>query len=88
MDQSSTTESKTGLAKARSGIQGLDEITGGGLPKGRPTLVCGAAGCGKTLMSMEFLIRGAEDFGEPGVFVAFEETAEELAQNVESLDLT
>ena len=73
------------LAKAPSGIQGLDEITGGGLPRGRPTLVCGSAGCGKSLLSMEFLVRGAMQHGEPGLFVAFEETAEELAQNVRSL---
>jgi circadian clock protein KaiC len=75
----------TALPKAPTGIDGLDEITGGGLPRGRPTLVCGAAGCGKTLLSMEFLVRGATEFGEPGVFMAFEETAEELAQNVRSL---
>jgi circadian clock protein KaiC len=73
------------LAKAPSGIQGLDEITDGGLPLGRPTLVCGSAGCGKTLLAMEFLVRGATQYGEPGVFMAFEETAEELAQNVRSL---
>jgi circadian clock protein KaiC len=73
------------LEKAQTGIAGLDEVTGGGLPKGRPTLVCGAAGCGKTLLAMEFLVRGATEFGEPGVFMAFEETAEELAQNVRSL---
>ncbi|MEO6461675.1 MAG: ATPase domain-containing protein, partial [Candidatus Eisenbacteria bacterium] len=73
------------LAKAATGIQGLDEITGGGLPRGRPTLVCGSAGCGKTLLAMEFLVRGAVEFGEPGVFLAFEETAEELTQNVRSL---
>ena len=73
------------LPKAPTGIQGLDEITGGGLPRGRPTLVCGSAGCGKTLLAMEFLVRGATEFGEPGVFMAFEETAEELAQNVRSL---
>lgn len=73
------------LAKAPSGIQGLDEITGGGLPRGRPTLVCGAAGCGKTLFAMEFLIRGATEHGEPGIFVAFEETAKDLAENVRSL---
>ena len=72
------------LPKARSGIRGLDEITGGGLPRGRPTLVCGSAGAGKTLFSVEFLVRGIE-MGEPGVFMAFEETAEELAQNVASL---
>jgi circadian clock protein KaiC len=73
------------LPKAATGIQGLDEITGGGLPRGRPTLVCGSAGCGKTLLAMEFLVRGATEFGEPGVFLAFGETAEELAQNVRSL---
>jgi KaiC/GvpD/RAD55 family RecA-like ATPase len=73
------------LPKAPTGIQGLDEITGGGLPRGRPTLVCGSAGCGKTLLAMEFLIRGATQFGEPGVFMAFEETAQELTQNVRSL---
>jgi len=63
----------------------LDEITGGGLPKGRPTLVCGSAGCGKTLLAMEFLVRGAIEFDEPGVFMAFEETAKDLTQNVASL---
>ena len=73
------------LAKCPSGIPGLDEITNGGLPRGRPTLVCGTAGCGKTLFSMEFLVKGAVEYDEPGVFIAFEETAEELAQNVRSL---
>ncbi|MFZ2087474.1 MAG: circadian clock protein KaiC, partial [Desulfobaccales bacterium] len=73
------------LAKCPTGIQGLDEITGGGLPKGRPTLVCGGAGCGKTLLSMEFVVRGAATYGEPGVFMSFEETSEELAKNVASL---
>ncbi len=73
------------LPKARTGIDGLDQITEGGLPQGRPTLVCGGPGCGKTLLAMEFLIRGATEFGEPGVFIAFEETPEELAQNVRSL---
>ncbi|HWJ48207.1 MAG TPA: ATPase domain-containing protein, partial [Candidatus Udaeobacter sp.] len=73
------------LPKAPTGIQGLDEITQGGLPRGRPTLVCGSAGCGKTLLSMEFLVRGATEYGEPGVFMAFEESTEELAQNVRSL---
>ena len=73
------------LPKAPTGIQGLDEITGGGLPKGRPTLVCGGAGCGKTLLAMEFLVRGATQFNEPGVFIAFEETAKDLTQNVASL---
>jgi circadian clock protein KaiC len=73
------------LAKTPTGIQGLDEITGGGLPTGRPTLVCGAAGCGKTLLAMEFLVRGARQFNEPGVFMAFEETVKDLTQNVASL---
>jgi circadian clock protein KaiC len=73
------------LPKTPTGILGLDEITLGGLPKGRPTLICGDAGCGKTLMSLEFIIRGAMQFGEPGVFMAFEEKAEELAVNVASL---
>jgi len=73
------------LAKAPTGIVGLDEITGGGFPRGRPTLVCGSAGCGKTLLAMEFLVRGITQFGEPGVFMAFEETSEELTQNVRSL---
>jgi len=73
------------LPKAPTGIEGLDEITGGGLPKGRPTLVCGGPGCGKTLLATEFLVRGATQFGEPGAFISFEETGEELAQNVRSL---
>jgi circadian clock protein KaiC len=74
-----------GLPKAPTGIQGLDEITEGGLPRGRPTLVCGSAGCGKTLLAVEFLVRGATLYDEPGVFMAFEESAEELTQNVRSL---
>ncbi len=73
------------LPKAPTGITGLDEITGGGLPRGRPTLVCGAAGCGKTLLAMEFLVRGIVNHGEPGVFLAFEETAHDLSENVRSL---
>ncbi|MGC2820193.1 MAG: circadian clock protein KaiC [Candidatus Sulfotelmatobacter sp.] len=73
------------LPKAPTGIQGLDEITSGGFPAGRPTLVCGSAGAGKTLLAMEFLIRGATEYNEPGVFMAFEETAAELTQNVRSL---
>src|SRR5664280_3131689 len=78
------------LPKCPTGIQGLDEITGGGLPRGRPTLVCGGAGCGKTLLAAEFLVRGATQFDEPGVFMAFEETEKELKANVASLgfDLT
>lgn len=74
-----------GIDKAPTGISGLDEITLGGLPRGRPTLVCGTAGCGKTLLAMEFLVRGATEHGEPGVFVSFEEGTEELTQNVRSL---
>jgi len=73
------------LLKSPTGIQGFDEITGGGLPAGRPTLICGGAGCGKTLFGMEFLIRGATKFNEPGVFMSFEETNEELIKNVASL---
>jgi circadian clock protein KaiC len=73
------------LPKVPSGVHGLDEITGGGLPRGRPTLICGGPGCGKTLFAVEFLVRGATEYGEPGVFMAFEETAEELAANVASL---
>jgi circadian clock protein KaiC len=73
------------LPKAPTGIPGLDDVTGGGLPRGRPTLVCGGAGCGKTLLAVEFLVRGAVEHDEPGVFLAFEERAEELAQNVASL---
>jgi len=73
------------LPKSPTGIQGFDEITGGGLPTGRPTLVCGGAGCGKTLLAMEFLVRGATDFDEPGVFMTFEENAQELSDNVASI---
>ena len=73
------------LPKTPTGINGLDEITGGGLPKGRPALICGAAGSGKTLLSIEFIVRGATEYEEPGVFMAFEEKADELAVNVASL---
>jgi len=73
------------IAKAPTGIAGLDEITGGGLPRGRPTLVCGSAGCGKTMLAAEFLVRGALEFGEPGVFMTFEESAAELTDNMRSL---
>jgi circadian clock protein KaiC len=76
---------KTILRKSLTGIQGLDEITEGGLPKGRPTLICGSAGCGKTLLSMEFLVRGATQYNEPGVFMCFEEKGDELATNIASL---
>ena len=73
------------LAKAPTGIPGLDEITNGGLPRGRPTLVCGGAGCGKTLLAMEFLVRGALEYDEPGVFMSFEETTDDLVDNARSL---
>jgi circadian clock protein KaiC len=73
------------LPKSPTGIQGFDEITDGGLPAGRPTLVCGGAGCGKTLFGIEFLVRGATQFNEPGVLMSFEETSEELTVNVASL---
>src|SRR3954464_13585618 len=73
------------LPKCPTGIQGLDEITGGGLPRGRPTLLCGGAGCGKTLLAAEFLMRGAVQYDEPGVLMAFEETEAELKANVASL---
>lgn len=75
----------TSVQKSPTGIIGLDEITGGGLPTGRSTLVCGGAGCGKTLLALEFLVRGAEQYNEPGVFMAFEETELELQQNAASL---
>jgi circadian clock protein KaiC len=73
------------LPKTPTGVRGLDEITYGGLPKGRPSLVCGSTGCGKTLLGLEFLINGARRYSEPGVFMAFEETPEELIANVSSL---
>jgi circadian clock protein KaiC len=73
------------LQKTPTGITGLDEITNGGLPKGRPTLICGGPGSGKTVFSIEFIVKGAMEFNEPGVFVAFEEKSEELAVNVASL---
>jgi circadian clock protein KaiC len=73
------------LAKAPTGIVGLDEISGGGFPRGRTTIVCGGPGCGKTMLGMEFLARGAQQFNEPGVLIAFEETPEELGANVASL---
>jgi circadian clock protein KaiC len=75
----------TQLLKCPTGIHGLDAITGGGLPRGRPTLVCGGAGSGKTLIGMEFLVRGIQEYNEHGVFVSFEERAVDLTQNVASL---
>src|SRR5579862_5060949 len=83
------TKSATGrlpvLEKAPTGIRGLDEISGGGLPRGRTAIVCGGPGCGKTMLGLEFLVRGAQEFGEPGVLLAFEETPEEMTRNVASL---
>lgn len=76
---------RSALEKAASGIEGLDEITGGGLPRARTTLVCGGAGTGKTLFGLQFLVRGALDYAEPGVLIAFEESASMLAENVASL---
>ena len=73
------------LLKSPTGIDGFDQITRGGLPTGRPTLVCGSAGCGKTLFAISFLVHGATKFDEPGVFMSFEESSDELAQNVASL---
>jgi circadian clock protein KaiC len=73
------------LPKTPTGIEGFDEITGGGLPTGRPTLLCGGAGCGKTMFSMSFLVNGATQYDEPGVFMSFEESSDELVQNVASL---
>jgi circadian clock protein KaiC len=85
MSSDVTDRQKSTLPKAATGIQGLDDVTGGGFPRGRPTLVCGSAGAGKTLLAVEFLVRGATQYREPGVFMAFEETAPELTQNVRSL---
>src|ERR1700743_1772063 len=73
------------LEKALTGIAGFDQITNGGLPKGRPTIVCGGPGCGKTMFAMEFLVRGATQFKEPGVLMTFEETGDEMTKNVASL---
>ncbi len=76
---------KAEFLKTLTGIDGLDEITGGGLPKGRPTLICGSPGCGKTLFGMQFLVKGITDYNEPGVFMSFEETSRDLEQNVLSM---
>ena len=78
-------ETGHGIVKCVTGIRGLDEITEGGLPRDRATLICGPAGCGKTLLALEFILRGARDFNEPGVFMTFQETAKELAENISSL---
>jgi circadian clock protein KaiC len=85
MANRSNTQSLKSLPKCATGIKGLDEITLGGLPAGRPTLVCGGAGCGKTLLGIEFLVRGATQFGEAGVCISFEESAHDLTMNVASL---
>jgi circadian clock protein KaiC len=85
MNKKSDPSATSALAKFPTGITGLDEITGGGRPTGRPTLVCGSAGCGKTMLAMEFLVRGATQYGEPGVFMMFEESAADLTGNVRSL---
>ena len=76
---------RRGIAKCPTGVIGLDQITEGGLPKGRPTLLCGGAGCGKTILAMEFLVRGVTEFDDPGVFIAFEESDRELSENVASM---
>jgi circadian clock protein KaiC len=73
------------LPKVSTGIRGFDDVTDGGLPRGRPTLIAGGPGCGKTLFGLEFVMRGAVEFGEPGVFVTFEEPPHDLALNVRSL---
>lgn len=83
--QPQTHQPLTPLRKSPTGITGLDAITGGGLPAGRPTLVCGSAGCGKTILALEFLVRGATQFREPGVFMMFEENVTELTENMRSL---
>lgn len=85
MPRQRTRIAEPSLRKCPTGIIGLDEITKGGLPAGRPTLICGTAGCGKTLMGLEFLVRGATQYNEPGVHFAFEESSAELRQNVRSL---
>lgn len=76
---------KNTFLKTPTGIHGLDEITNGGFPKGRPVLICGSAGCGKTLLAIQFLVKGIIEFDEPGVFMSFEESSADLSQNVLSL---
>src|SRR5262249_57694627 len=83
---SSATRTVRGIDKALTGITGLDELTGGGIPAGRPTLICGAAGCGKTLFAVTFLKNGATLYDEPGVFMTFEERPDDVIKNVTSLD--
>ena len=83
--QSATSILAASLPKAATGVSGFDDVTLGGLPAGRPSLVCGGAGCGKTLFATTFLVNGATRFDEPGVFMSFEERAEDLVANVASL---
>lgn len=88
MQKNNRSNSKTEkfiFPKTPTGVEGLDEITDGGFPQGRPTLICGGAGCGKTLLSMQFLIRGITEYGESGVFMSFEEPSKDLSLNVKSL---
>ncbi len=85
MTRKKTVTKNRKLPKSPTGITGLDEITGGGLPKGRPTLVCGSAGCGKSMMGVEFLVRGTLQYNEPGVLVSFEEPPEDIITNARSL---
>lgn len=88
MQKNNRSNSKTEkfiFPKTPTGVEGLDEITEGGFPQGRPTLICGGAGCGKTLLSMQFLIRGITEYGESGVFMSFEEPSKDLSLNVKSL---
>jgi len=73
------------LPKTPTGVDGLNEITGGGFPQGRPTLICGGAGSGKTILAIQFLVKGITEYNEPGVFMSFEESASDLIQNVRSL---
>ncbi|MEJ2706936.1 MAG: circadian clock protein KaiC [Anaerolineales bacterium] len=87
MENTKTQTIEYSLKKTPTGVKGLDEILEGGLPQGRSTLVCGGAGTGKTLLAVEFLVKGAKIFEEPGVFISFEETLAELAQNTASLDI-
>src|SRR5829696_7013449 len=79
--------SRSALTKAPTGIRGFDQLTGGGLPRGRATLITGGPGSGKTLFGLEFLVRGAQEFDEPGVLLAFEESAADITENVASLGL-
>jgi len=78
-------DASLGIAKSLTGIEGFDDLTLGGLPSGRPSLVCGSAGCGKTLFATTFLVHGARDYDEPGVFVTFEERPVDIMANVASL---